>query len=253
MHYLIQITLNGFNPPPFARTNKGVWWKFVLSFNRPSLRCSEKKTTTTCTYGNGAEAAQLYAAPVCQPYQSYRVGEGERQIQLGLLWVWDARQLKQERRRDRNSGGWGRSSSRPVWLREPAGGSGINRLPEAGWFFWFSTDQGGGRRYAHIRGRRRPLASSFASLPLFFLFFFFPATALSLFLVGTAMVLVLTACSELGAESVILALCPRLTITIGCGGQQFITGIISHEHQHHGTAFNPWDCWLSSSLPSTVE
>lgn len=163
-------------PPPFARTNTRVWWKFVLSFNRPSLRCSEKKTTTTtCTYVNGAEAAQLYAAPVCQPYQSYRVGQGERQIQLGLLWVWDARQLKQERRRDRNSGSFGRSSSQPVWLREPAGGSGINWHPEAGWFFWFSTDQGGGRRYPHIRGRRRPLASSFASLPLFFFVFFFPA------------------------------------------------------------------------------
>lgn len=87
---------------------------------RRSGAARKKTTTTTCAYGNGT---------VCQPYQSYRVGEGERQIQLGLFWVWDARQLKQERRRDRNSSSWGRSSSRPVWLREPAGGSGINWHP----------------------------------------------------------------------------------------------------------------------------
>lgn len=117
--------------------------------------------------------AQLCVAPVRQPYQSHRVGRGGGADPAGSIVGFRCSAVDQERRRDRNSGSWGRFWAPPVWLQEPAGGSGINWHPEAEWSFWFSTDQGGGRRYAHIRERQRPFASSFTSLPLFCFVFCF--------------------------------------------------------------------------------
>lgn len=130
----------------------------------------QKTKTTTCMQKLCRDAAgcgpSLPALSIT-PYWAKGMGSS--------YWVYCGFQMlgSWNRRSDWNSGCWGRFLSPPVLLQEAAGSSSINWYPEAGWFFWFSTDQGGGRRYAHVRGQQQHLPPASQAYPCF-CFVFFP-------------------------------------------------------------------------------